>query len=65
MLGFKEYISEEYVAEATEAAMRAWAMDKIENSDMAHDEIKKEFIKKYGMQNVKIYDKAVDDAAGY
>ena len=45
----------------SEEQKRDWIINQVENTDRAHDEIKAEFIKKYGKQNTKFFDSVVHE----
>lgn len=45
--------------EASDSAMRSWVYHNLENTDKTHGQMKKEFIKKYGAGNAKVFDKYV------
>ncbi|CAL9961883.1 hypothetical protein VPHD479_0065 [Vibrio phage D479] len=63
-----EQFSESKITERNGAASMAaydWAVDKLENSDMDIDKMKKEFVKKFGHHYMNDFNQAIDDVAGY
>ena len=59
MKEFKEFINENNKKEIE--AMRGWVYRQVEDSNKAHSDIKKEFIKKFGSKNVKYFEQFVSD----
>lgn len=39
--------------------MRDWVYRNLENTEKTHDQMKKEFVQKFGAQNVKYFDQYV------
>jgi peptidoglycan hydrolase CwlO-like protein len=52
------------LSEASYNKMRDWVFDKMENSNMDIDQMRDAFAKKYGKQNVKHMEKAVNEYEG-
>ena len=60
MKSFKEHI--EMQEQATDhKKMRDFTYHHVTNTDKSHPEIKKQFIKRFGSQNLKHFDKHVSD----
>lgn len=56
---FGEFLQE---GRGSEKEMKKWVFDQILNTNKRHDEIKKEFIRKFGASNVKYFEKYVEEA---
>lgn len=59
MKSFAELNHELLVQE--QEAQRAWIIEQVENTSRTHDEIKLDFIKKYGKQNEQMFDAVVHE----
>ncbi len=59
MKSFSEFYHE--VLAESEDAKRDWIIKQIEQTDRPHDEIKAEYIKKYGKLSSKFFDSVVSE----
>lgn len=57
MKSYEQYLEE---SKNKQTEMHDWIVNKIDNTNEAHDDIKKEFLKKYGQNFAKFFDKVVD-----
>jgi len=63
MKRFSQFI-EENLDEANQpsySSMRNWVFRRLENTNMTSSQMKQEFVKKYGSQNLKSYERAVSE----
>lgn len=58
MKSYADYLEE---SKNRQSEMHDWIANQIENTEKTHDEIKKEFLKKYGAKNAKFFDQTVND----
>jgi hypothetical protein len=58
MKSYDEYLVE---SKNRQTEMHDWIANQVDNTEKAHDEIKKEFLKKYGAKNAKFFDKVVSE----
>lgn len=62
MKSFNEYITEADVSPAQDKKMRDHVYHNVLNTDKTHDQVKKEFVKKFGAHNVKHFERHVSNA---
>lgn len=63
MKTYKQFMAEESKVELEESknAMRDWIIHQVENTEHDHDAIKAAFIKKFGKDKVRQFDKIVSE----
>jgi len=61
MKSFNEYLEEE-ISPSLDKKMRDHVYHNVLNTDKTHDQVKKEFVKKFGAQHTKHFDRHVSNA---
>lgn len=61
MKTFDQFVAESALTEASYSKVRDWVFNKLENSDMDSDEMRKEFVKAFGRGAMRHYEKAVSE----